>query len=189
MSPDRRPDDPRPVPIPPVPVRPTGPQEVLRRAAVTLRDEPGEGWDEASDRVRRTVRETTRRARPLVAATGDLPDGGGFRATDRLVVSERVVVDAVRRAVAGTVGTAPVGLGLRVERGPGGDRCTGARLDLVAGYGTRLPEAGDHLRDVVRDTLDDLLGRADRAVDIHVVDVEVGDPGAWGRGGPGTGPT
>ena len=158
--------------------RPRGESEddpVLRRAADTLREEE-DAWPETSDKVRHRVREVTRRARRLVASTADLPGGGGFGPRDRLVVSERVVVDAVRRVVTGVAGTAPAAIEVLVEPGPGGDRCRGVRIDLVVGYGTPVQDVAGRLRRVALTCLAELLGSADRVVDVRVVDVEVEDP-------------
>jgi len=147
---------------------------VLRRAVGVLHDEPDLGWEEASKRVRRMLRRTTRRARRLTATTTDL---AGFGPADRLEVSERVVLDALRRAVSTTAGVAPVAIVLHVEpHADGHDRCTGVRLELVVGYGTALTALTGHLRRVVVQTLDDLLGPSEWVVGLDVVDVEADDP-------------
>ncbi len=151
-----------------------GDDAVLRRAVGVLHDEPDTGWEEASAHVRRSLRQATRRARRLTATTTDLPTG--FGPADRLEVSERVVLDALRRAVSTTAGVAPVAIVLHVEhQADGHDCCTGVRLDLVVGYGTALT-ALTGLRAAITRTLDELLGPATWLVDLDVVDVEADDP-------------
>ncbi|MEO3937700.1 hypothetical protein V3N99_13220 [Dermatophilaceae bacterium Soc4.6] len=156
---------------------PGGGDAVLLRAVGALRDEPAEGWAQASERVRQTLRQTSRRARALTVTAADLPDGGDLGPTDRLAVSERVVLDALRRTVSGAAGVAPAAIRLELEPADGGRHlCTGVRLDLVVGYGTALMALTEQLRPAVARTIDDLLGPAHRFVDIEVVDVEPDDP-------------
>lgn len=113
------------------------------------------------------------RGLPLVASTADLERDGGFRAQDRLFVADRVVAGVVRRAAlrSGLV-EAVVDVTLRLEPGPGGDRCVGARVDVTVPYGAPVPVLVDDLRPLLAAALADVLGPAERAVDVHVVDVQ-----------------
>lgn len=160
--------------------RPADPREhdpLLDRAASSLRSEQDPGWEEAAQRVRATVRRTTRRARRVLATNTDLPADGGFRDGDRLAVSERVVIDVLRRTVSAEPAVAPVSLTLEVDTDDRGDaRCVGVRCEVVVDYGARVPTLTARLRGRVSAALDDLLGPAERTVDLHVVDVEPSDP-------------
>lgn len=149
---------------------------LLARAVGSLRDEPEPAWDTTSTRVRHALRRSTRRSRPLRATTADQPGGGAFGGDDRLLVSERVVIDLLRVAVTGTSGGAPTAIDLHVERSEQDDRCTGVGVELVAGFGTDLRAVTHELRSLVLQILDDTLGPAARVVDLRVVDVEPQDP-------------
>ncbi|GAA1897679.1 hypothetical protein [Lapillicoccus jejuensis] len=115
---------------------------------------------------------TTYRGLPLVASTADLERHGGFRAQDRLFVADRVVAAAVRTAVQDSGLVVDVGrVRLRIEPGPGGDRCAGVAVEVTAPYGAPLGPLADRLRPVLLDALTDVLGPAERTADVHVDDV------------------
>lgn len=117
-------------------------------------------------------RAATYRGLPLVASTADLEREGGFRAQDRLFVADRVVVAVVRRAVERSGLVAEVSrVRLRIEPGPGGERCAGVAVEVTAPYGVPLEALADRLRPVLLDALADTLGPAERTADVHVGDV------------------
>lgn len=117
-------------------------------------------------------RATTYRGLPLVASTADLEREGGFRAQDRLFVADRVVVAVARRAVLRSGLVAGVGrVQLRIEPGPGGERCAGIAVEVTAPCGVPLGPLADRLRPVLLDALADALGPAERTADVHVADV------------------
>ena len=124
----------------------------------------------------RHPRTATYRGLPLVASTADLEREGGFRAQDRLFVADRVVVAVVRRAVRRSGLVSDVGrVRLRIEPGPGGDRCAGLAVEVTAPYGAPSGPLADRLRPVLLDALADALGPAERTVDVHVGDLATPD--------------
>lgn len=145
----------------------SAPDELLARAAGTLREITDDGWVRARssvlDRVRRTLR-------PAPHVTGQHA-GGTF------TVATPVVVDRVRHAVDRAT-TARV-LDVRVEVG------AGARLDVLAlrlsvAYGTSVTRTADAARVACAAEVERVLGTPfgpDRvAVDVHIADVHRQEP-------------
>jgi hypothetical protein len=132
-------------------------------------DEPG--WAEISGRITARLRALVRHAEPVLA----LP-AHGAAAWDahgsRIWVSSWVVVAGVRDA-ATLPGCVPVSVQVPLVN----DRPSTVRVDLVAGYGVRLLEAAERVRGQVRRAVRELVGPGDPVVvDVHVVDVVLGDP-------------
>lgn len=149
-----------------------GHDELLARAARALREQPQPGWVDITDRVVAAVRATPRHGWPIRVAVRDVDDRGG---ADTVHVSDRVVVAVVRSRLAGLPASAPARIEMRLD----GDRCTGARVELVAAYGNQLQRLADDARRVVLACLAELLGPhegGDLQVDVHVQDVTPGDP-------------
>lgn len=144
---------------------------MLSRSARALRESTDPGWDQASQRVLAAVRSATRRSWP-VDATFPSPDGD-----DRLSISDQVVISLLRRALEAVASCAPSRITLQLEE----HECTGATVSVVAAYGTDLRAAAAEVRDVVLDTLEDVLGppsftQRTAIVDISVDNVTPGDP-------------
>ena len=147
----------------------------LRRAASALRDAPVHGWVDISAAALSRVRAVGVRTWPLDAR---FPDEGVNFDADTLRVSDVVVRIAVRSAVAEVAGTEPADISLYTE----GHRCTGARVTVIAAYGTDLRKAGDLVAGRAAAALTDVLGLPYSADDIGVVIAEIDAPD------PATGP-
>lgn len=121
--------------------------------------------------VRDRVRRSPPLSKPVDADVEDLTGASTFRQLDTLVVSDRVVVDALRTALSGIPGTAAESISRVLD----GRTCMGVHVELVTGYGADLRLTGDRVRSVVRATLHDTLGIV-APVDVTLVDVVDGDP-------------
>lgn len=132
---------------------------VLARATRAMQDEPEPGWPDLAERVSRRLRTVSRPGRPL---TVQVDDAGTLR------VDQRVLVDVVRRAVAGVPGCRPVGVEVRALE----QQVTSLRLQVWAGYGLDVRAVADDARTAAVGSLRDVLvGRV--PVDVDVVDVDV----------------
>ena len=148
--------------------------DVIRRAVDAIQDratEESSQWPAVAAGVRDRVRRSPLLSTPVDAAIEDLSGATPFAHGDRLTVSDRVVVDAVRRGLNGIPETAPETISLVLD----GRDCVGVRVELVAAYGADLRAISDRVRAVVRATLHDTLGIV-VPVDVAVVDVVVDDP-------------
>ena len=135
--------------------------DALDRATRALREAPEPGWGDVADRLRTRLRTVSRPGRPLTVRE----DRAGV-----VQVDTRVVVDAVRRAVASLPGTRPVAVVVVAA----GTRATSVRVDVAVRFGADAHAAADAVRDRTREVLQTLLD-APRPVDVTVVDV-VPDP-------------
>ena len=106
----------------------------LERAAELARSEPVDSpdWEDVAGSVMRRVRGTVRPGRRGPGAAAGRPRGG------TTYVSDRVVVSALRSALADLDGLAPS----RIRVDVADDRCTAVEVELVARYGTDLPLLG-----------------------------------------------
>ena len=137
----------------------------LERAAELARsavDSPD--WEDVAGSVMRRVRATVRPGRRIRVAL--LDEGGGTT-----YVSDRVVVSALRSALADLDGLAPSRIRVEVAD----DRCTAVAVELVARYGADLLLLGDRCQEVVAGVLRGLLVDAVE-VSVDVVDVSLDDP-------------
>lgn len=145
---------------------PPGP---LARATRLARADTADGpdWQETAGGVMRRVRSTVRPGRPVRLPPTD--DRGSVTR-----VNERVVVTALRRAVAALDGVAPVDVRLDLTA----EVCTTVHVELAARYGEDLHVAGERCRRAVRTVLGELLLDAADGIDVPVgvVDVVPGDP-------------
>ncbi|MFC3689817.1 hypothetical protein [Aquipuribacter hungaricus] len=135
---------------------PTG-GETLARATQELRDLPEPGWVEVADRLRSRLRSVSRPGRPLTVGEDE---------AGRLQVDTRVVVDAVRRAVAALPGTRPTGVAVVAD----GTSARSVEVDVELVYGGDVRAAAETVRAATVDVLQDLLG-VTLPVDVEVVDV------------------
>ena len=143
-----------------VPAPAPGP-DALARATRALREAPEPGWGDVADRVRTRLRTVSRPGRPLTVRE----DRAGV-----VQVDTRVVVDAVRRAVASLPGTRPVAVAVVAA----GTRAVSVRIEVAVRFGCDVHAAADAVRDRTREVLQTLLG-APRPVDVTVVDVTAVD--------------
>lgn len=141
--------------------------DVLDRAARELREQPEPGWFELTSRVTAAVSTTVRHGVPLRVSLGDITDP----AEDVVHVSDRVVVDAVRRALADLDGCQPRRIHLRIDD----DTCSGVSLDLLGGYGTELLALAERAREVTLAVLRDVLGPNHDDVTRDDIDVHISD--------------
>jgi hypothetical protein len=141
--------------------------ELLARAARSLREEPQPGWVQISQRVVSGVRSVARQTRPVDLPLG--PAGGAARRPgDRLDVADLVVVALVRQALAGLDGVRPEGVEVLLD----GRRLTGVVVRVAVGYGLAVDEAAARVRAATTVVLADLLGPDGSApVDVEVVDL------------------
>ncbi|WP_295702866.1 hypothetical protein [Lapillicoccus sp.] len=148
--------------------------EIMSRAVDAFQDraeQESAEWPAVASGVRDRVRRSSLVSRSVRAHVADLSGTTTFTQVDTLVVSDRVVVDALRRGLSGIPEAAAETLSLVLD----GRDCVGVRVELVAGYGTDLRVLGDRVRTLVEATLTDTLGIV-VPVDVTVVDVVVGDP-------------
>lgn len=181
------------------PPRPTAEErqrvdELIRRGAERMRATPAPGWFDVAARVTGAVRSATRRGLEIdavwAASDPDRPDGPGQAGEpgDRLRISDLVVVDALRRALAEVPQCQPKAVDLLLEehRDDGANgvsrRCRGAHVDLVAAFDVDLHAAAAQARRITLATLTELLGpppegvTRDAMVDVEIVDVTPTDP-------------
>ncbi|GAA2494227.1 hypothetical protein [Terrabacter carboxydivorans] len=164
-------------------------ERLLRRGADEMRSEAAPGWFDVAQRVTGAVRSAARRSVEIDAAWPTT--AGADRAgaadpdarSDELLVSDLVVVDALRRSLTAVPRCQPSSVELLVDDGPSGSlRCRGARISLVAAYDVDLHAVADHARRLTLDTLTDVLGpprdglARDVVVDVEIVDVTPHDP-------------
>ncbi len=160
---------------------PRGPS-ALQRATVALQGEPAPGWSDVADRVTRRVRALSRPGRPLTVRDDD---AGVVR------VDQRVLVDAVRRALARVRDCRPVGVavgtgaavtgavavagaagaGVATAGAAGAGVATSVRVEVWVRYGADVREVAAQARVAVTSATADVLGTA-LPVDVAVVDVE-----------------
>lgn len=141
----------------------------LDRAAELAREEPmaAPDWEETAGRVMRRIRGSIRPGRSVLVP---LTDERGSTTH----VNERVVLGALRAALAGVEGVAPSGLRLELD----GEVCTAVEVEVVARYDLDLPALGDRCRAVARGVLREVLLDSADVVDVRVavVDVTLEDP-------------
>lgn len=151
---------------------------LLDRAAALVRrarEEPPAAWPTVAEGVRERVRLLVIPAEP-VALHG--PEGEALDAAgSRTIVSSRVLVSALRRALRGSAFAAPERIRLDVED----EQLLGLRVELVVAYGSDISEVAARVRAVVASALADLLGDGlhlgrSLQVELDVVDVVDGDP-------------
>ena len=135
--------------------------DALARATRALREAPEPGWGDVAHRLRTRLRTVSRPGRPLTVRE----DRAGV-----VQVDTRVVVDAVRRAVAPLPSTRPVAVVVVAA----GTRAMSVRVDVAVRFGSDAHAAADAVRDRTRGVLQTLLG-GPRPVDVMVVDVTVAD--------------
>ena len=141
--------------------------DVLDRAARELREQPQPGWVELTSRVTAALSTAVRHGVPLRVSLEDITDP----AEDVVHVSDRVVVDAVRRALADLDGCEPRRIDLRIHD----DTCSGVTLDLLGGYGTDLLALAERAREVTLGVLRDVLGPNHDHVTRDDIDVHISD--------------
>lgn len=174
-SPDSDPDD-AGAPGTPDTTDATG---LLDRAAALVRqqvqDEPPAAWPPVAEGIRERVRLLVIPAEPIAlhGPDGEAVDDAG----SRTIVSSRVLVAALRRALRGSADHAPERIRLDVDD----EQLLGLRIELVVAYGTDIPDVAARVRAVVARSLADLLGdglHLGRSLDVglDVVDVVDGDP-------------
>jgi hypothetical protein len=133
--------------------------DALARATRALQDEPEPGWGEVADRLRDRLRSVSRPGRPLVLRDDD---AGVLR------VDERVVVDAVRRALVALPGCRPVGVDVVADDG----LVARVGIQVWVDYGLDVRRVAESARAVAADVVLAVLGHA-CPVDVDVVDVEL----------------
>lgn len=149
--------------------RPNAPELLLRQATDSLRLQPHPRWVEISDRVLARALTATRRSRPVRAHAPDGP----------VHISEQVLISYLRDAIDGAVpGSALAQVNIDIE---GKDRYRGLTVQLIAQFGVELLPIADHVRELARACLADLLGDTApsvevRAMHVHYCDVVRGDP-------------
>lgn len=174
--------------------------DLVRRGAEQMRATPAPGWFDVAARVTQAVRSATRRGveidaawvvtEPLApTATPTVGPGGdaGEVAGDRLRISDLVVVDALRRALAAVPRCQPSAVDLLLDEDTTPDgtrvvRCSGAHVGLVAAFDVDLHAVAGQARAITLETLTDLLGpppdglSREAVVDVEIVDVTREDP-------------
>lgn len=148
---------------------------VTRRAVEAIHaTSETDAWPAVSATVRDRVRRTPRLSQPVHASTHTLSGTARFAPSDRLDLSDTVVVDVLRQALHDIPGTAPHDIALTVDAG----RCVGVRVDIVSAFGTDLLATAGRVRSVVGAALSEALGTLSVIVpvDVAVVDVVVDDP-------------
>lgn len=143
------------------------PDDVLARAARELREEPEAGWDDVAGSLLSAVRRTARRSVPVHARPLDADE----RAGHRLTVADTALVRLAALAVSEVPGVAPARVRLDLDA----RECRGARVHLVARYGTDLDAASARVRQLVGAVLEDVLGPVPDGDPARVVDVAVDD--------------
>lgn len=143
------------------------PDDVLARAVRELREEPESGWDDLAGSLLAAVRSTARRSVPVHAR----PVAPDEQEGHRLTVADAALV----RLVALTLRQVPAVAPARVRLDLDGRDCRGARVHLVARYGTDLDATADLVRQLVGALLDDVLGPVRDGDPARVVDVVVDD--------------
>jgi hypothetical protein len=141
--------------------------DVLYRAARELREQPQPGWVELTSRVTAALSTAVRYGVPLRVSLEDVTDPG----EDVVHVSDRVVVDAVRRGLAALDGCEPRRIVLRIDDGT----CSGVGLDLLGTYGTDLWALAERARDLTLGVLRDVLGPRHGDVTRDDIDVHISD--------------
>lgn len=145
------------------------PDEVVARAAGTLREITDAGWVRARESVLERVRRTLRPA----------PHVAGRHADGRFTVATSILVDRLRRAVDGS--TPARVLDVQVDVGPDAE-LEGVALRLSAAYGSPIGPDAEAARAAVltevERTLGTSLGPEQVTVDVHIADVHVPAPDA-----------
>lgn len=180
--------------------------DLVRRGAEQMRATPAPGWFDVATRVTQAVRSAARRgveidaawevlnpseptSSPTATATAGAtgPGEATEAAGDRLRISDLVLVDALRRALAAVPRCQPSAVDLLLDEGAAADgtrvvRCSGAHVSLVAAFDVDLHAVAGQARAITLETLTDLLGpppdglsRA-AVVDVEIVDVTREDP-------------
>lgn len=152
----------------------TSEDDIMSRAVDAIHDRAeaeSADWPAVASGVRDRVRRSPLLSKPVRADVGDLRGATMFTQLDTLLVSDRVVVDAVRRGLTGIPGAAAEAISLVLD----GRDCVGVRVELVVRFGADLQVTSDRVRSVVDVTLLSVLGIV-AAVDVTVVDVVVSDP-------------
>lgn len=140
------------------------PDEVVARAAGTLREITDAGWVRAREAVLARVRRTLRPA----------PHVAGRHADGSFTVATPVLVDALRRAVDGA--TQALVLDIGTDVGPDAE-LAGVALRLSVAYGTPIGPDAEAARAAVLAEVERTLGTplapGDVVVDVHIADVHV----------------
>jgi uncharacterized alkaline shock family protein YloU len=138
------------------------PDEVVARAAGTLREITDAGWVRAREAVLERVRRTLRPA----------PHVAGRHADGRFTVATPVLVDRLRRAVDGA--TPARVLDVQVDVGPDAE-LAGVALRLSVAYGSPIAPDAEAARAAVLAEVERTLGvplaPARVTVDVHIADV------------------
>jgi hypothetical protein len=152
---------------PPTDPGPQGASDLLARSARALAEHEESTWTQTRSRVLGAVRLASR-GRVLLEAA--MPVRAG-RPSDRLQVSDQVLVSAMAVAVEHASGARP----LRIEVHDRDGVCTGASVHVSAPYGARLDDLAQEVRAAALATITAVLGDADsgRTVDVHVDEVHV----------------
>ncbi|GAA5035942.1 hypothetical protein GCM10023258_38370 [Terrabacter aeriphilus] len=174
--------------------------DLVRLGAEQMRATPAPGWFDVAARVTQAVRSATRRGVEIDAAwqvVDPFEPSSSPTATptavpaepsgDRLRISDLVLVDALRRALAAVPRCQPSAVDLLLDEDTAADgtrvvRCSGAHVSLVAAFDVDLHAVAGQARSITLETLTDLLGpppdglSRDAVVDVEIVDVTREDP-------------
>jgi hypothetical protein len=143
------------------------PNHLLSQAGGILRDAAEPGWSAIASRVITAVRDTPRVGGwPLLADGADLPGAG------HLFVSENVVRSTLAVTLRQLYLCRPTAIDFDIDDGS----LRGVHVEVTGSYGTELHELADRIRTTTATVITDLLGTAERPIDITITDVVTGDP-------------
>lgn len=136
----------------------TGPDgSALSRATSAMREQPDDAWPGLADDLLRRLRSVTRPGRTVLVDTAGHGD---------LRINDRVLVDALRRAITRVDGCRVVDIRTVVQR----ELLDEVLLAIAVEYGRDVRVVADRARGVTAATLHD-LGTAACPVQVAVVDV------------------
>ena len=144
---------------------------LLSRAGQALRELGEPGWDRIADTVIAAVRNTPRSGWPLIVED---PDPHPSPHAGCLAVSDLVVRSALAAALRLDQICIPTAVDVLID----GTDLTRITVEIAGRYGDHLTDVADHVRDLARSVLDDLLGAAalGHHIDVAVVDIVRGNP-------------